>query len=82
MIHICHFFLACPLGHLALQDTRKCQLDGYVCSIGDKEDCCNGKDVETRPCVPCDETRHRKTNGSEYINLGSCDSKTKKGKTL
>ena len=67
------------MGHLALENTRKCQKNGYVCSTGDEDDCCRDKDTETRRCIPCDETRHKKPNESMYINLGNCDFKTKKG---
>ena len=41
----CNYKLACPLGHLALENTRKCKKNAYVCSIGDDDDCCKDKDT-------------------------------------
>ena len=81
---ICTFLVVkstCQKGELSLIDTHKCHRNGYVCSIGDKEDCCDGKKIETRKCIPCDETRHKKPDGSEYIENGNCEYKKPNGNT-
>ena len=46
-----------------------------MCSIGDNDDCCKGKDKEKRSCIPCDETRYKKPDGSQYVGLGNCEFK-------
>ena len=68
-----HFNLACSIGELALQDTLQCQLNGYTCTNGDGARCCDGREDETRRCVPCDETRHKKPNGMKYVTPGNCE---------
>jgi len=62
----------CPVGELALEDTLKCQLNGYTCTPGDGGKCCDGRQEETRKCVPCDETHQKKPKGTTYTRSGTC----------
>ncbi len=66
------------MGELALPNTRMCQLNGYTCTFGDGPNCCNGREKESRKCIPCDETIYKKPQGSEYTKSGSCEFKTVK----
>ena len=75
-------FSACPLGHLSLENTGKCKSNGYVCSIGDQDSCCKRKEVEARSCIPCDETRHKKPKGTEYVSFGNCDYRRPNGELI
>ena len=72
----------CEKGHLFLEDTYKCHGKGYTCSIGDNNDCCKGKNVESRKCIPCDETRHKKPDDSEYTESGNCEYMSSNGITI
>ena len=62
----------CRKGELPLNETRYCQLNGYTCTIYDGPACCQGRSEETRPCVPCDETKLRKTDVLQYTTEGTC----------
>ena len=62
----------CSVGELPLEDTFKCQLNGYTCTNGDGPQCCSGRDTETRRCVPCEETMHKKPKGTKYTTRGKC----------
>ena len=68
-----HYNLVCSVGELALRDTFGCQLNGYTCTNGDGHRCCEGRQHETRNCVPCDETMHKKPKGTKYTTAGNCD---------
>ena len=51
----------------------KCQKYGYTCiTAGDGHLCCQGREPETRDCVPCDETLLRKPANAKYVNPGTC----------
>ena len=63
----------CDKGHIPLNETRRCQKNGYTCSLMDGENCCSTRKIETRDCIPCDETRHKKPSGTTYTTPGSCD---------
>ena len=67
------FFEECNKGELPLYDTKECQSNGYTCVHSDGSACCSGRQQETRPCVPCDETRLKKTDGLQYTTPGACD---------
>ena len=61
------------MGELHFENTFKCQLNGYTCTEGDGIECCEGREVETRRCVPCDETIHKKPLQTIYTTAGRCD---------
>ena len=63
------------MGELALPKTRMCQLNGYTCTFGDDPNCCDGREEETRKCIPCDETIYKKPQGSKYTKAGNCEFK-------
>ena len=63
----------CGKGELPLSDTKKCQLNGYTCVHSDGPQCCLGRQPEIRPCVPCAETKLKKTGGLKYTTEGTCD---------
>ena len=63
----------CGKGELPLSDTKKCQLNGYTCVHSDGPLCCLGRQPETRPCVPCAETRLKKAQVLQYTTEGTCD---------
>ena len=71
--YITYYSLVCSAGELALRDTFGCQLNGYTCTTGDGPRCCEGRQHETRNCVPCDETMHKKPKGTKYTTSGNCD---------
>ena len=62
----------CSVGELPLHKTLSCQLNGYTCTEEDGAKCCLGRKAETRPCVPCDETRHKKPSNSIYTSNDTC----------
>lgn len=67
--------VGCGKGELPLNETRQCQLNGYTCTDYDGPSCCNGRNSETRSCVPCDETGYKAPVGYVYTKVGSCTSK-------
>ena len=72
-------FLECSIGELALNDTLKCQSNGYTCTDGDGKKCCNGTNVEVRSCIPCDQTRRKKPKMARYTTPGTCDFESNEG---
>ena len=66
-------FQECSVGELALKHTRQCHHRGYTCTFGDGEKCCDGRQAETRICVPCDETFYKKPQESKYTTVGNCN---------
>lgn len=63
----------CPVGFLALEETKKCSIDDYTCIALDGPECCNGRLEDTRKCIPCDETMLRRGIHETYSTAGSCD---------
>ena len=64
----------CKEGEIPLSETMKCQSNGYTCLLNvDGPGCCNNRQEEKRPCIPCDETLLKKSSGY-YNRAGSCDS--------
>ena len=64
---------SCNIGEIPLNETRKCQKNGYTCHLLDGPKCCKNRLVESRPCIPCDETKLRKPSGSSYSQAGTCE---------
>ena len=58
-----------------MDETAKCTLNGKTC-LEYPEDgpyCCDGRDDDDRPCIPCDETNLKKPPGSAYTLAGTCE---------
>ena len=73
ILHCFIFPVKCYKGERPLSETKRCQLNGYTCTNSDSEACCSGRQPETRSCVPCDETKFKKTKGQRYTTEGTCD---------
>ena len=58
-----------------------CHSEGFTC-VGkiDDVECCVGRMIETRQCVPCDETSLKRPDPSyEYTKVNWCSYKKTKG---
>ena len=56
-----------------MDKTRQCTGNGYTCLPNDGPKCCEGRNDDYRPCIPCDETNLKKPPGSVYILAGTCE---------